>query len=96
MEMLIVSTGSVRCIYDETLDLAALGRVRIRRGSYVEADVHGDWYADLSPVRGPHLGPFSSRSLALAAERRWLEENWLVGPSGNDTLVLRHDVSWNS
>jgi hypothetical protein len=41
----------------------------------VEPDAHGQWWADLSPVRGPTLGPFGIRSRALAAEMAWLEQN---------------------
>lgn len=69
--------GSLRTIYDERLDLRPLGRLQIRRGSHVEPTPAGDWLADLSPVHGPLLGPFSRRSLALAAEREWLEQHWL-------------------
>ena len=32
------------------------------------------WFADLGPSHGPVLGPFQSRSAALEAERRWLED----------------------
>lgn len=77
MELFITPNGTIRCIYDEGLDLAALGEHQIRRASHVEADEQGDWWADLSPVGGPKLGPFPHRSLALAAERSWLREHWL-------------------
>ena len=33
--------------------------------------------ADLSPVGGPMLGPFSKRSQALNAEQDWLNSHWL-------------------
>jgi hypothetical protein len=49
----------------------------IRRGSHVEPDEHGNWLCDLSPVSGPLLGPFASRSAALAAEVDWLTQHWL-------------------
>ena len=77
MQLLIDPRGSVRCIYSEVVDLHALGRPVIRRGSHVEPTADGRWTADLSPVDGPMLGPFSTRSRALDAERIWLEENWL-------------------
>ena len=32
----------------------------------------GKWYADMSPVNGPVLGPFDSRSQALENEEIWL------------------------
>ena len=77
MELVITAGGLIRCIYDEALDLAALGAVEIRRASAVEPDKHGDWWADLSPVEGPRLGPFRRRSAALAAEVDWLRKHVL-------------------
>ncbi len=77
MQLVIDPSGGVRCIYDELLPLAELGRLSIQRGSHVEPDDAGQWTADLSPVGGPLLGPFETRSLALDAEREWLEQNWL-------------------
>lgn len=77
MQLLICPDGTVSCVYEEALDLRALGRMSISRGSHVEPDSTGQWYADLSPVHGPRLGPFSCRSEALQAERRWLEDVWL-------------------
>ena len=78
MELVVRPNGGVRCIYNEVIDLPALGRVQITRGSHVEPDDDGRWFADLTPVCGPHLGPFSQRSGALAAEREWLTVNWLL------------------
>ena len=72
MDLIVQSGGSVRCVYDEAIDLAALGRLRITRASHVEPDASGNWWADLSPVAGPALGPFNHRSEALAAEANWL------------------------
>ena len=77
MQLLIKPDGAVRCLYDESIDLHALGRPVISRGSHVEPDQHGRWFADLSPYGGPKDGPFDLRSQALQAERRWLEANWL-------------------
>src|SRR5205814_4594772 len=78
VELLVDPRGQVRCLYTECLDLAQLGRMRIRRASRVEPDILGRWWADLSPVRGPRLGPFRKRSEALTAEAAWLEAHWLV------------------
>ena len=72
MKLTIEPTGEVRAIYTEEIDLQALGSMRVRRGSHVEPDEAGKWYADLSPVSGPILGPFPLRSQALAAEIGWL------------------------
>lgn len=38
----------------------------------------GTWWADLTPVEGPVLGPFTKRSEALAAEAEWLEANVIL------------------
>mgnify|MGYP007059525444 FL=1 len=78
MQIVIEKDGSCRCLYGEVLDLHALGRLCIRRGSHVEPTDDGEWVADLSPVDGPQLGPFLTRSLALDAERAWLTEHWLL------------------
>jgi hypothetical protein len=77
MQLVVDPVGSVRCLYDETLPLAEFGRLTIARGSHVEPTDAGLWTADLSPVAGPLLGPFATRSAALAAEREWLEDHWL-------------------
>jgi len=69
--------GVIRCLYDEALDLAALGPLEITRGSHVEPTPDGQWTADLAPVNGPQLGPFPTRTTALAAEREWLAAHWL-------------------
>lgn len=84
MQMVITPDGTLRCLYDEIFDLSRLGSLSIRRGSHVEPDDCGQWWADLSPVRGPQLGPFTQRSLALDAEREWLEQHWLTAlPEAN-------------
>ena len=80
MNLVITSDGAVRCIYNESIDLNTLGRPVIARGSHIEPDENGCWYADMSPVDGPKLGPFDRRSDGLVAERQWLEENWVSPP----------------
>ena len=77
MQLIISPDGSVRCLYGETIDLAQLGRLTISRGSHVEPDEAGRWFADLAPVGGPQLGPFLHRSDALNAEAAWLDAHWL-------------------
>jgi hypothetical protein len=79
MQLVIQPDGSIRCVYGETLDLHSLGSLNVARGSHVEPDSTGQWFADLSPVAGPRLGPFLKRSHALAAETDWLEHHWLSG-----------------
>jgi hypothetical protein len=81
MDIVIETTGNVRMVYDESIDLQTIGCVEIRRGSHVEPTASGQWTADLSPVNGPVLGPFKTRSKALSAEVDWLRRNWLVPPS---------------
>ncbi|HAN99535.1 MAG TPA: hypothetical protein DCQ98_19865 [Planctomycetaceae bacterium] len=70
----ITSTGAVRWLYDESLDLRWQGPITITRASRVEPTNDGRWTADLGPVGGPLLGPFPRRSEALIAERDWLDE----------------------
>jgi len=77
MQLIITPQGSLRCVYTEEIDLAQLGQLSISRGSHVEPDSTGRWFADLAPVAGPRLGPFQRRSEALAAESQWLELHWL-------------------
>ena len=77
MNIVIDRHGNAYCVYDESLDLASIGRMKIRRGSHVEPFGDDKWIADLTPVGGPILGPFVLRSRALTAERKWLEKHWL-------------------
>ena len=69
--------GTVETLYDEALDLAQLGSLEITRASHVEPDATGHWWADLTPVAGPTLGPYRQRSQALAAEAAWLRDHRL-------------------
>jgi len=78
MKLLVTAEGSVRCLYAEAIDLSTLGPQQIQRASHVEPTPNGRWLADLSPVRGPRLGPYDTRSQALAAETSWLEQHWLA------------------
>jgi hypothetical protein len=75
MELVVDAGGSVRCIYGEELDLREIGKLQITRASHVEPDAAGYWWADMGPVDGPVLGPFTSRSEALAAEREWVAKS---------------------
>ena len=72
MELVVGVDGMARCIYDEALDLRALGKLLITRASHVEPDRDGFWWADMGPVDGPVLGPFRNRTEALQAEREWV------------------------
>ena len=75
MDLIIDRRGRVRCLYEESIDLASLGQLKIIRASSVEPDCEGRWWADLSGVGGPTLGPYRLRSEALKAERTFLEED---------------------
>ena len=81
MQIVFTADGRAHCVYDETLDLAELGQLRIARASHVEPNPEGRWLADLSPVGGPVLGPYAQRSQALAAERNWLAAHWIARPN---------------
>jgi hypothetical protein len=83
-ELVVGVDGGVKCIYDESLDLRALGKLQITRASHVEPDSDGNWWADMGPSGGPVLGPFRSRSEALAAERGWLVGGGGARGSDND------------
>lgn len=77
MDIIITANGQGRCVYAEDIDLTTLGKLTVRRGSHVEPRSDSQWTADMSPVGGPILGPFSLRSEAITAERDWLTANWL-------------------
>ena len=78
MQVVIQPNGTIRCLYDENIDLSSFGRLSIRRASHVEPDAVGQWFADLSPLEGPILGPFPRRSDALTAESHWIAANGLA------------------
>ena len=89
MELVVGADGGVKCIYDESLDLRALGKLQITRASHVEPDQEGNWWADMGPVGGPVLGPFRSRTEALAAERGWLSERMIKATDRNQRLATK-------
>ena len=66
--------GRAKTIYNELLDLEALGKVSHVRASHVEPDGPG-WSADMSPIGGPVLSGFNKRSEALKAEIEYIENN---------------------
>ena len=78
MEIVVLPSGEAKCIYQEAIPLSELGQISITRASHVEPNDDGQWLADLAPVDGPSLGPFSKRTDALAAEVDWLQNNWLL------------------
>jgi hypothetical protein len=78
VNIVIDADGTCRLVFNEALNLAALGPSTIRRASRVEPTTASTWLADLAPVGGPVLGPFAKRSAALAAEQDWLERHWLL------------------
>ena len=90
MDLLIDPHGQIRCVYAEAIDLHVLGRPNIVRASNVEPDAEGRWWADLAPVNGPPMGPFDSRSDALACERDWLEKHWLEDHDSEGAMMNLH------
>lgn len=84
MQLIIDPSGHIRCLYSEEINLAVLGQLSIRRGSHVEPNEHGQWLCDLFPVSGPTLGPFASRSSALAADRDVPRDPFLDDPLWDD------------
>lgn len=79
MDLFIAPGGTVTTLYDELMDLTALGIMNIARASQIEPDESGRWFAQI--VDGPTLGPFARRSEALTAEVAWLTEHRLLPPS---------------
>ena len=80
MTLTIDELGVIRAIYNDDLaDLLQAGAGTLTRASHVEPDPNrlGFWTADLGPVGGPKLSGFALRSEALAAEEKWLIENFL-------------------
>jgi hypothetical protein len=77
LEIMIASSGQVKLIYSEVIELESLGATSIKRVSAVEPTSNGQWMADLSLVGGPLLGPFGTRSKAIETEIAWLREHWL-------------------
>ena len=69
-EVEIDDDGTLSYIFND--DLAEMfGADQTVRASHVEPCGQG-WTADMSPVGGPVLGPFSRRSEALAAEVEYI------------------------
>lgn len=79
IEIIVDPTGDARGIYDDDFDFGSVGQIRIQRASRCEPDAQGRWNADLSPIGGPTLGPFSKRRDALAAEVQWLRRQLFPG-----------------
>jgi len=84
MELVVSGDGVARCIYDEGIDLREIGTLQITRASHVEPDAEGYWWADMGPSGGAVLGPYGSRSEALAAERGWLHR---CGTNAPDSTI---------
>ena len=72
MQLVITPDGTVRCVYGEELDLHIAGQLTIARGSHVEPDDQGQWWADCrpSPVRD------SARSFAAVKRCRPKSSGW--------------------
>lgn len=78
LEIFINEDGSLQFVHDD--DLAALfdsDESETKRASHVEP-CRGGWTADLTPVGGPVLGPFTTRKAALDAELAWLAREMTI------------------
>ncbi len=83
MDIIIRPDGLLECLYSEDVDISAIGDasggMRMQRASHVDPAPDGRrWVADLEPVGGPVLGPFTHRSEALRAEEAWIISNRLA------------------
>lgn len=76
---IIFGEGKAAFIHDDDAAeiMEGLGGVTIRRASHVEPGPDNKWYADLSPIGGPKLGPFDRRQQALDDEAAWLKVHHL-------------------
>jgi hypothetical protein len=78
-EIFISPSGDVHFVYyDELKPLLELGKPSIERISHVDAFIVDDsivWFADLSPINGPKLGPCNNRDEAIEAELKWISDN---------------------
>lgn len=74
IEVYIDTDGTVQFVYSDDAAAMLAGETETsetQRASHVEPE--GDnWCADLAPVGGPKLGPFTTRAEALGAEVAWL------------------------
>lgn len=72
---IVISGDQLRFIHqDDLAEAMQVGNVTTFRASHLEPGEDG-WNADLRPVNGPVLGPFTRRDTALQAEAKWLREN---------------------
>ncbi len=78
---IVIQGNEIRFLHDDDLAeaLKGLGSATTARASHVEP-CGGGWSADLSPVGGPVLGPFTRRGKALEAEVEWLQQNQTPAP----------------
>jgi hypothetical protein len=84
MLIAIAQDASVKFIHNDAMFLALKeeGTATVQRASHVEPTVDGLWEADMSPVNGPLLGPYTTRQEALDKEILWLEEKLTNGTDG--------------
>ena len=68
----LLPNGTIKCLYNEQLDLASLGKLKIKRASYVEFNNKKQrWEAKLPS--GKLIGIGKTRSKAVIAEIKYLE-----------------------
>lgn len=71
--LFITPDGDIQFIYSDALrPLLRHGEAHIARASHVEPTATSEWTADLTPVGGPILGPYTEHGVALQAETDWL------------------------
>lgn len=81
-EIIVEPNGMARFIYGDDIAevMRDVGLLSVDRASHVEPTSDGQWSADMSPVGGPELGPFTTRREALATEVAWLKANDIPVP----------------
>jgi hypothetical protein len=83
IELFIDTSGNIKTIYEDEIVpvLATIGRVKTARASRVEPRAVG-WNVTIRTTVGKYyynIGNFTTRSEALARERRWLSDYWTSG-----------------
>ena len=69
IKLVVGVPGGVRCIYDESFDLRALGKLQITRASRAEPDAVGFLWAEVGAAGGPARRPLRTARELLLGER---------------------------
>jgi hypothetical protein len=87
--------GTVGTVYTDTIDLRTIGRIHAVRASVVEWDESAQAWTARILSTGERLGPFATRTAAVAAERAVLATRLGSAARGtrNLTAVSPHQIA---